>query len=206
MPHHSSARWLRKGDFLDLEDLAPDKRPAPEGQDQGPRFSFIRKQRITNLRPIKSGLFISAGGTGDFDQEGRTSKENRLKPDSKDLIMQVAVGLKNNFKLWIENPTDHSMRSLPNEVPNDNNQVGIVRPVDSPYFEPSLEATEFWIVKDIAADPTFHIIKETGGPIEPVISLRVNELVLEPVTDNETQQLLERRRLRSTPVDLKVEV
>lgn len=206
MPDYPGARWLRKGDFVDLEDLSPHRRPAPEGRDKGPRFAFVRQQRPTNLRPIKFGTFISGGETAQIEQEGRTSNENRLMPGDESLLMQGAIGLKNDFKLWVENPHDHSMRSLPNEVPNRNDDVGFVRMQDSPYFEPSLSETEFWIVKDVAEDPVFHAVKETGGPVEPTISLRLNELVLEPVTDQGVQNKLETRQLRSTPVDLKVEV
>lgn len=205
MPDYAQARWLRKGDFVDLEDVPEPRRPEDD-QGNKPRFAFVKKQRPTYLRPIKFGSFISGGQTASVDQEGRTSNDNRMSPGEKNLIMQGAIGLKNDFKLWVENPTDHSMRSLPNEVPNKNNDVGFIRQEDSPYFEPSLADTEFWIVKDIADDPSFHAVKESGGPIEPTISLRLNELVLEPVSDRSVQQKLETRQLRSTPVDLKVEV
>lgn len=205
-PAHATAppgtHWLGKGEVVDLEHIASRHRP-----DANTRFFRVRKQKVTNLRPIKFGSFIAGGENAEADQEGRTGQTNRLKPESEDMIQQVAVGLKNDFKLWIEHPTDHSRGQLPNETPVANDDVGFHRMQDSPYFEPNLEETEFWIVKDVADDPTFHAVRETGDtPIEPTISLRVNELILEPVTHSPLAQRLERFERSSTPVDLIVDV
>lgn len=197
-----SSRWLQKGDFVDLESLDPEHRP--EGRSA--RFYSVRKQILTTLRPIKFGTELEEGQTvtADVDQEGQTSQTNRLVPENSEMILQCAVGLKNNFKLWVEQPVDYSMRKLPNETPNLNDDVGMVRMQDSPYYDPNLAATEFWVVKDKADDPTFHAVKETGGPIQPIISLRVNELMLQPVTDSQVVEALKSYRLKSTPVDLEV--
>lgn len=193
MPEHYQDQWVQRGWFLDLNELKSEHRPDNSQR----RFYRVSRQQITNIRPVKYGSIISGGETANTSLDF-------LEPDDDNMLMQCAVGLYNDFRFWMEHPSDHSMRQLDDRLPRDGYDVGMIRQYDSPYEEPDLSETEFWVVKTIADDPTFRARKEVGGPIEPIISIKANKLIVEAVTNENTVNKLQAGQLRSTPVNLKV--
>lgn len=184
--------WVQKGHFLDMEHVNPQFRPLNQR-----RFYYATAQRLTWYRPVKVGR--TAGGSTNNTQV------TALEPNSNWMIMQCAFGLRNHARVWVEHPTDHSRAQLPDRVPSDSFDTGIIRPDDSPYYDPNLSQTEFWIVRELADSPTFHAeVPSNLGPMNPTLSILANMIVLKPVDTEDVERRLRNRQLRSTPVDFKV--
>jgi len=188
--------WVQKGWFLDLEDIPPEFRPAEA------RFYFVKKQRLTSLEDISVSAPATSTATIDF---GNLDGKKILDPRSKKMIFQCAYGIYPDVRAYLEHPTDYSVGKLPAELPSVKYRVGVISQEDSPYDSPSLEKTEFWIVKGIADSPKLIIYNPHDVDVTVYVKVLVNKLEVEPVTDKETINQLERRIKPSTPVYLKVE-
>ena len=190
--------WVLRGWFLDLEDIRPEHRPNPNY-----RFFYVKKQRLTELRDLSVSVPSKKTGTIDF---AKVDNKEILNPDSKEIIFQCAYGIYPDVRAYLEHPVDYSVGKIPKELPSDNYRVGIVTQADSPYENPNLDKTEFWIIKDLAHKPRIHIYNPHDIDIIAYVRLIINKLIVEPVTDREVINQLERRIKPSTPVYLKVEV
>ena len=187
--------WVKKGYYLDFEAISPRFRPKPDV-----RFYFVKRQRLTEIEAISTT--VKAGDEAKIDF-GEAPYTNKLKPASKDMVFQCAFGIWPNVQVWLEHPRDYSMRKLPEELPGENWRVGVVTMRESSYYEPNLEATEFWIVYNLHT-PVFHIRNPYDKDVTAYLRILVNILVVEPVTDATLIRQLERRIKPSTPVYLKV--
>jgi len=191
------AEWVQKGWFLDLEDIPDRFRP-----ESGYRFFYVKKQRLTSLEDIS--VSVSAEGTGTIDY-GNIAGKKILNPRDKHLILQNAYGIYPDVRAYLENPTNYPVGGLPQEAPSENYRVGVITQADSPYDNPSLDRTEFWVLMNLADVPRLHIYNPHDIDLTVYVKLMINKLVVEPVTDRETVNQLERRIKPSTPVYLKVE-
>jgi hypothetical protein len=189
--------WVQKGWFLDLEDIRPENRPDPNY-----RFFFVKKQRLTELEDLSVAVASLKTATIDLAEIDR---KEILNPESKSMIFQCAYGIYPDVKAYMEHPIDYSVGKIPMERPSDKYRVGMISQADSPYDEPDLEKTEFWIIKDLAHKPRIHIYNPHDIDLTAYIKIKINKLVVEPVTDREVINQLERRIKPSTPVYLKVE-
>jgi len=184
------AEWVRKGYFLDLEDISPEFRP-----DKNYRFFYVKKQRLTEIEDISAK--VEPNSSTDI-------KIKDLKPQDKSVIIQCAYGIYPDVKCFLEHPVDYSVGKLPKVLPGEGYRVGIISQVDSPYENPNLERTEFWIIKDVADEPILHIYNPHDVLLTVYVRILANVLVVEPVTDKEAINQLEKRIKPSTPVYLKV--
>ena len=184
------AEWVQKGWFLDFQDIKPQFRPVEKY-----RFFYVVRQRMTEVEDITTT--VEAGKTAKVELEGI------LNIKDKNTVYQCAYGVYPNVKTYLEHPVDIEVGKLPAEKPSDKYRVGIIDQTDSPYENPNLDKTEFWVIKDIASKPLIHVYNPYDVNLNVYIKLIVNMLLLEPVTDEETIRQLERRIKPSTPVYLK---
>lgn len=190
--------WVQKGWFLDLEDIDPRFRPDPNY-----RFFYVKKQRLTSLRDLS--VTVEKTGTGTIDL-GKIGGTDILNPVDKKMLFQCAYGVYPDVRVYLEQPINYSVGQLPKELPSDNYRVGIITQSDSPYDEPNLEKTEFWVIKDLAHKPRIHVYNPHDVDLTAYINIMINKLIVDPVTDREVINQLERRIKPSTPVYLKVDV
>lgn len=188
--------WVQKGWFLDLDDIPPEHRP-----DEKYRFFYVKKQRLTEIEDISITVEPNSTSTIDF---GKIDGRAILSPNSKSTILQCAYGVYPDVKCYLEHPRDYSVGKLPQMLPSETYKVGIISQTDSPYEEPNLDRTEFWIIKGIAEKPLLHIYNPYDVTLTAYVRVLANILIVEPVTDKETITQLERRIKPSTPVYLKV--
>jgi len=184
------AEWVQKGWFLDFQEIEPRFRPV-----ENYRFFYVVRQRMTKVEDITTT--VEAGKTA------KVELENILKVKDKNTVYQCAYGVYPNVKTFLEHPIDIEVGKLPAEKPSEQYRVGIIDQTDSPYDNPNLDRTEFWVIKNVADKPVIHVYNPYDVTLKVYIKLIVNMLLLEPVTDKETINQLERRIKPSTPVYLK---
>ena len=189
--------WVMRGWFLDLEEIDPEFRP-----DENYRFFYVKRQRLTAIEDLSVSVEPLKETTLDLAEIG--TKKEILDPESKSMIFQCAYGIYPDVKAYLEHPVDYSVGKIPKERPSDNYRVGIITQRDSPYDNPNLDATEFWIIKGLAHKPRIHIYNPHDITVTAYVKILVNKLIVEPVTDREVINQLERRIKPSTPVYLKV--
>lgn len=184
------AEWVKKGYFLDLEDIPPQYRP-----DSNYRFFLVKKQRLTDIRDISET--IDAKDVVDI-------RIRNLKTSNKSILIQCAYGIYPNVRCYLEHPVDYSVGKLPKVLPSEGYNVGIITQEDSPYENPNLEKTEFWIIDGLADEPIIHVFNPYDEPLKVYIRILANVLIVEPVVDKDAIFQLERRIKPSTPVFLRV--
>ena len=187
--------WVQKGYFLDLGEIPVEIRPTKEF-----RFAFVVRRRMTELEELTVSLSANSEGVLDFDS---AELRGLLRPE-EDMIIQAAFGFYPDAKAYLEHPTDYQVGKLPTEVPSEKWRVGIIRQYDSPYENPSLEKTEFWILPATGYYiPKIHFLEIYGKATTVYVRLLLNLLKIESVKDAETIKQLERRIKPSTPVFVK---
>lgn len=191
------AEWVQKGWFLDLEDVPDRFRP-----ESGYRFFYVKKQRLTSLEDISAS--VSAAGTAKIDF-GDIDGKKILYPRDKSLIFQGAYGIYPDIRVYLENPVNYPVGGLPEESPSDKYRVGVISQLDSPYDNPNLDRTEFWVIMNLSDSPVLHLYNPHDVDVTAYVKLMINKLKVEPVTDREAINQLERRIKPSTPVYLRVE-
>lgn len=185
--------WLQPTQFLDLAALEDRFRPGNKE-----RFWVVTQQRITHYRPIALNS-VSSGSRSD------STRITDLDPDDEEMMFQVAFGVKEDVRVFLQHPRDYSYGKLPERLPTEGNDVGAVTPDISPYDDPSLEHAGFWIIKDLAEEPRFEAYNPLDYEITPHIALRINKLEISPVSpDSSVFPKLETRQIPSEVVTLKV--
>jgi len=188
------AEWVQKGYYLDLGEIPEDKRPTGEF-----RFAIVVRQKLTELEDLTVNLSANSEGVLDFTVG---DLRDLLKP-RKDMIIQAAYGFYPDAKSYLEHPVDYEQGKLPKETPSTRWRVGIIRQYDSPYEDPQLDVTEFWILPvEGYYTPKIHFKEIYGKNITVYIRLILNMLKIEPIKDPEVIRQLERRIRPSTPVSV----
>jgi len=184
--------WVKKGYFLDFENVKPEVRPFPDY-----RFVRVIAQQLTEIRGLSKTLNAYDEVYFDF---GAENLKDLLEPQ-EDMVFQCAFGFYPDEPCYIIHPSDYEQRKLPSELPSSYWRVGILRMVDSPYYAPNLEKTEFWIFKEKGYyAPKIRFKEIYGKDVTVYLRVLVNVLVVEPVKDKELISLLERGIKPSTPV------
>jgi len=198
------AEWVKVGWFLDFGSIPEDVRPFPANEKKY-RFGYVTARRLTEiediyvpLQAVTTGTVTTYQGLVDF---GASPLKDILQP-SEGVCYQCAYGIYPDVKTYLEHPVDYQQGKLVKETPDKFWRVGIVKQFDSPYEDPNLDATEFWVFAASGYhSPKIHILSDF--PATVYIRVLVNVLVVEPVRDAEVIRQLERRIKPSYPVTVK---
>jgi len=185
--------WVENGHFLDLKAIEQKLKPSKE------RFHFVEKRNLTGIKGITQD--ISAGDTAEVDFAKDPIKDV-LKPRS-DMVYQCAWGFYPDNKAYVVHPVDVESDKIVKERPSENWRVGIVRMFDSPYLQPSIQSTEFWVLDTEGSYvPKLEFKEVYDRDATMYVNVQINMLKVSPITDSELIDMLEKRRKPSTPVYL----
>jgi len=194
------AEWVQKGWFLDFELIPPKFRPSPDY-----RFFWVKEQRITTIRDLAT--VVPANGVSEIDlSKVPPNYDNIITPVNKEMVFQCCYGIYPNVRTYLRHPVDYEVGELPHELPSDEFRVGMITQEDSPYDNPNLDKTEFWVIASIADKPRVVFVNPFSDEVTAYLKVVVNKLVCEPVTDKTAIEQLEKRVKPSTPVYLKCKV
>jgi len=187
--------WVQKGYYLDLGNVPKELRPPLATT----RFVYVVNQEMTEMEDITATIPANKASSIDFSS---SNLKDKLKP-LDNMLFQCAWGFYPDFKAFLVHPTDNSVGKLPKELPSTNYRVGIIRNYDSPYENPNILKTEFWITPaEGCYTPQFWFYNYREKDETVYLRLLINMLVVEPIEDPELIRQLERRIKPSTPVRL----
>lgn len=182
---------------------------------EGDRFS-IKHINTSNDKPAKPEKFYFVDvakpskytfkWTKDIVINSEDGPQNidKLKPGRTDVFYQVIFGIRPNAWIYINIPADTRLAGIAEEsiARTGFREIGAITQDMSPFKSPDF-VTEMILQKDTSYEfPALFGYNPTNKPIRPEIEFRVNKIEPVEITDQETIDMMKKKRLTYRPLTL----